>query len=93
MRMYISIEVTTAGMLLGETIGGSLTATATTKGGVYPEGYLLQYRDEIRFAHHALISGRQMFIRAGTMSIFLVAMTKKGQFPPSVEPPLVSPVR
>ena len=33
-------------------------------------------RDEIRFADLALISGRQMSIRASTMSIFLVAMTK-----------------
>ena len=33
-------------------------------------------RDEIRFAYLALISGRQMSIRASTMSIFLVAMTK-----------------
>ena len=34
-------------------------------------------RDEIRFADLALISGRQMSIRASTMSIFLVALTKK----------------
>ena len=33
-------------------------------------------RGEIRFANLALISGRQMSIRASTMSIFLVAMTK-----------------
>ena len=33
-------------------------------------------RDEIRFANLALISGRQMYIRASTMSIFLVAITK-----------------
>ena len=34
-------------------------------------------RGEIRFANLALISGRQMSIRAITMSIFLVAMTRK----------------
>ena len=34
-------------------------------------------RGEIRFAHLALISGRQISIRASTMSIFLVAMTKR----------------
>ena len=37
---------------------------------------MLGNRDEIRFANLALISGRQMSIRASTMSIFLVAMTK-----------------
>ncbi|MCI7179502.1 MAG: hypothetical protein MSA26_02670 [Lachnospiraceae bacterium] len=48
MRMYISIEVTTAGMLLGETIGGSLTATATTKGGYIPKD--ISYSTETRYA-------------------------------------------
>ena len=36
-------------------------------------------RGEIRFANLALISGRQMSIRASTMSIFLVAMTNLGR--------------
>ncbi len=35
------------------------------------------HRDEIRYANFALISGRQISIRAGTMAIFLVAITKK----------------
>ena len=34
-------------------------------------------RNEIRFANLALISGRQMFTRASTVPIFLVAITKK----------------
>ena len=33
-------------------------------------------RDKIRLANPALISGRQMLIRAGTLSIFLVAITE-----------------
>ncbi len=37
---------------------------------------MLGNRDEIRFANLALISGRQMSIRASTMSFFLIAMIK-----------------
>ena len=49
---------------------------------------MLGNRDEIRFANLALINGRQMSIRASTMSIFPVAMTKSRQISPYTCPSL-----
>ena len=46
-------------------------------------------RGEIRFANLALISGRQMSIRASTMSIFLVAMRTKWASPPQLPFPSI----